>query len=647
MSTSEHKRLITQHTFLPTHTTHIVFLLSSTLDTHISTDHCKRNQQTERKPNGLDNMGFSMSCLRGKRSQNTKATSGTYPVGRGIPRVHDCCYGLIHFPPQILKLMQAPEVQRLRKIGQLGLLPHTSAYWSRRGISLSHPLAFATAGSTSVSSISSTTAGTPVENNLPPNLVGKGVIPSHSRYAHSIGVAYLGQVAAQVFVKQGILTERDVLLITVAGLFHDTGHITFAHAGDHALRDMYPLVADAHEVRSQYLTQHVLRQKRYRDMFSAEEVDLIVHMIHPKHHMPGSTVDYASTRVRRMRNFISNVAHGMDVDQMDYVLFRDPYHLGLTRDPAIMPMWVGCIKKIFGRASFDENDVWRFHPIDHHFCRSLRNQRSYLYKEHYLCPPIVAMDVMFCDILRVLERRPQSSGSSYSSPSFKPASLARWADVRSKDVQTWLPLTDDWFIAQARAVIDDLYLSFSSSRMSPSLGEFDWTLMHQLMHSMWPESTAVSHGPRLYVAHRPQGLLSSSVKGGQQGGTVVDRGCFVEMSCPSSKPLAPTDPSTASSKWGVAITTTTKGWTTRDSTWASSVTRSTSHPEKGSFKRKRDDMMNNNSSASSSSVSSTTSTTLVDRSPLSPSTGTMRIVRLGFPDHPCLGPHCKGQHLFV
>jgi HD superfamily phosphohydrolase len=611
-------------------------------------------------------MGLSMSCLREKRKPHTEKVNGTDPIKRGVPRLFDCCYGLISFPREIYKLLRTPEVQRLRQIGQLGLLPHTRAYWAQGARSKE---------------------------------VDKGAIPSHTRYAHSIGVAYLGQLATQVFVAQGIFTERDVLLITVAGLFHDTGHITFSHAGDHALRMLYPALADPHEIRSQYLTQHVLRQSRYHDMFTTEEVDLIVHMIHPKHRMPGSTVDYDSQRVRRMSNFISNVAHGMDVDQMDYVLFRDPLHLRLAH--VIMPMPLACIKGIFARSFFDDTDVWRFHAIDYDLCRALRNQRSYLYKEHYLVPAVNAMDVMFVDILRVLERQSSasaaanaaetsssSSSSSSSSDSFKPAPLVRWADVRSADVHTWLPLTDEWFIVDARAVIDGLFYvsldvvglglatpdsALSSSSSMTASGELDWplvhkrvevdwALVHQLIHSMWP-GIGIYHASTLYVAHRPQALLlhhhssnTSSRKSGQHGAVggspFVDRGCFMEMSCPpppSRSSSFPIDNSPRllpdhadadevdSSRTMNNNNKKKKGSVTWEPSWPSPATNRMHQTEKGSFK-KRDA----SSGSGSSSSSSSSSPLLV---PAVPSSGTMRISRVGFAGYPCLAPHCNGQHL--
>ena len=75
---------------------------------------------------------------------------------------------------------------------------------------------------------------------------------SHNRFEHSIGTCYLaGKLIKQIQINQPELkiSDKDVLLIMIAGLLHDIGHGLMSHLFDnHIIKDKSP--EKHHEYRS-------------------------------------------------------------------------------------------------------------------------------------------------------------------------------------------------------------------------------------------------------------------------------------------------------------------------------------------------------------------------------------------------------------
>ena len=99
----------------------------------------------------------------------------------------DSVHGNIKICSNILQIIHLPEFQRLKKIRQLG-----NAHYVFMGA-------------------------------------------THTRFEHSIGVSYLcGQLLTNIKDNQPTLNidDRTILLVKVAGLFHDIGHGCFSHLFD-------------------------------------------------------------------------------------------------------------------------------------------------------------------------------------------------------------------------------------------------------------------------------------------------------------------------------------------------------------------------------------------------------------------------------
>jgi len=187
-------------------------------------------------------------------------------------KIYDPIHKYMEFEPLLLQIIDTPEFQRLRNIKQLGL-----CYYVFSGA-------------------------------------------SHNRFEHSLGVAHLSGVLLKHLQNNQpelSISNRDILLVKIAGLIHDIGHCCFSHFFDnYFIKDKFSNCENMrHEVRSQMIFTHIV--EKYKLDLTKEEVKKINSLIDPD----DSNIDF-------IYQIIANNKSGIDCDKFDYLL-RDTYCLGL------------------------------------------------------------------------------------------------------------------------------------------------------------------------------------------------------------------------------------------------------------------------------------------------------------------------------
>lgn len=207
----------------------------------------------------------------------------------------DSIHGYIDLDKITVSIIDTPEFQRLRKIKQLGTAQYV------------YPCAV------------------------------------HSRFEHSLGVAYLAQLLVTMLRRNQPelnITDSDVLCAEIAGLCHDLGHGPFSHVFDHTLiTHFYPnifmhdlnLKLNEHENRSTWILRHIV--EKYDIKLSPQQVNAICHMINPENDFPKSENDLPPGILQNSKSFmykiVNNKEHKVDVDRIDYIA-RDSKNLRQT-----------------------------------------------------------------------------------------------------------------------------------------------------------------------------------------------------------------------------------------------------------------------------------------------------------------------------
>nr|XP_039264168.1 deoxynucleoside triphosphate triphosphohydrolase SAMHD1-like [Styela clava] len=198
---------------------------------------------------------------------------------------NDPVHGTISLRPELVKIINTPQFQRLRNIKQL-----SGKYFVYPGV-------------------------------------------SHNRFEHSIGTAYLaGKLVRHLKKNQDLgIDERDVLCVEIAGLCHDLGHGPFSHLFDGMfMKKLKKRESEEERVENEKYLSHEDISCKMLDLLldgieekivSEEERQFIKEMI------AGSGKGCTSDRWF-LYEIISNKTNGVDVDKWDYFA-RDCHHLGI------------------------------------------------------------------------------------------------------------------------------------------------------------------------------------------------------------------------------------------------------------------------------------------------------------------------------
>lgn len=253
-----------------------------------------------------------------------------------MKKIFDPIHKYISFEPLLLNIIDTIEFQRLRDIKQLGV-----CYYVFSGA-------------------------------------------SHNRFEHSLGVAYLcGKLL--LFLKNNQpelnITDRDIILIKIAGLVHDIGHSCFSHFFDnYFLKEKSNSKFNNHEYRSQIIFEYIV--EKYKLEISKEEINKIKLLIDPN-----------ENENNFMYQILANKNSSIDCDKFDYLL-RDTYNLGL-------PYSLDCNRFIENTKVIDNNICFSDKLL--YDIYDLLNLRFRLHKQIYNHHTVNQIEHMILDIFKLVD----------------------------------------------------------------------------------------------------------------------------------------------------------------------------------------------------------------------------------------------------
>lgn len=215
-----------------------------------------------------------------------------------IKIINDPIHGMIRLCDTAVRIIDTPIFQRLRKLKQLGLC----------------------------------------------DLVFPGA--EHTRFAHSIGTYHLARRQMQALQTKhpNMITDKEVLMVSVAGLCHDLGHGPLSHTFEDWLHGKG--VDFHHESMSCILLQEIVKSdKVLRARFTDEEIACMQNMIHKS-----DTYVIPDTH-RYLYELVCNNWTSIDVDKFDYIL-RDCYYTGKPYKIDVNIFIESC-KVVNGRLCYD------------------------------------------------------------------------------------------------------------------------------------------------------------------------------------------------------------------------------------------------------------------------------------------------------
>ena len=279
--------------------------------------------------------------------------------------IFDPVHNYIEVDRELLSIIDTPEFQRLRFIKQLGV-----AYYVFIGA-------------------------------------------SHNRFEHSIGVSYLcGLLMKNLKERQPELyiTDRDIILVKIAGLCHDLGHACFSHffddfflktkldsTSDPATLNVSQIASNQekqqwahHEYRSEVLIKYIIA--KYKLAYTEDEIEFICELINPKKR-PKKLPKNRLYRPEYLYEIVSNGKSGLDCDKIDYLL-RDTKNIGLASSFEYNRLFSQA-RVIQDTICYPDKEVFNIYELFH--------SRYKMHKQIYQHPVINQLDYMILDILNEVD----------------------------------------------------------------------------------------------------------------------------------------------------------------------------------------------------------------------------------------------------
>ena len=162
----------------------------------------------------------------------------------------------------------------------------------------------------------------------------------HSRYVHSLGVLYIMGLMTEHLLKQGMLSEDDVVKLRVAALLHDIGHYPLSHLGE----SVYGYCQDNQNANSIVEMEPATHEKFLYEMASSHSKSAhhehlgkyivvnneVISDILLKNGLDPLEIGEIFTGEYGSRNMVyTQLMHSsLDADRLDYLL-RDSYQTGV------------------------------------------------------------------------------------------------------------------------------------------------------------------------------------------------------------------------------------------------------------------------------------------------------------------------------
>ncbi|VUZ42262.1 unnamed protein product [Hymenolepis diminuta] len=270
----------------------------------------------------------------------------------------DPVQGLIDVEQILLRFIDTPEFQRLRRLHQLGLANHV------------YPAC------------------------------------THTRFEHCLGTYYLARRLTDAINSEDNyekLSANESLSIRIAALCHDLGHGPFSHTWEKFILQGGPhyKVFEHEEMSCLILRSIVAKDEILQKMLKEKGVDLNLVCDLIRGHPSPEVAKQIGNR-KFIFEIVSNAQNGNDVDKWDYIM-RDSLHAGFGQGSSIIEL-DRLIR--FYRPALDPADgAWHmaFRASERENVLRIFSQRLCLYRKLYSHKTTRALEAMYLDIFNALD----------------------------------------------------------------------------------------------------------------------------------------------------------------------------------------------------------------------------------------------------